>query len=135
MKLRYSLRSLLMMPVVFAVIWMWITWPHRTFEAFTEAIKDDRFQTANAMVDVRECSFEVSPAGAHIKSNKVAALIRIQPRGLPSFVEYTVRQDRSVVDLLKARSVYVPPYLKHGESGMPRFEFVVERGHITLYYR
>ena len=135
MKVRFSLRSLLMLPLLFAVAWMWTTWPHRTFESFANALRDERFELAKSMVDSTECSFDLGPTGLRMKSPAMF----MRSKSPSKFVEILVRQDRRLLDMLCARSVYrvtrARVSIRPWPPGNPHFKFVVERGKITLNCR
>jgi hypothetical protein len=49
---RYSLRTLLVLPMLFAAAWWWLTWPERTAQRFVRLLNDDP-NAAKAMVDGR----------------------------------------------------------------------------------
>jgi hypothetical protein len=48
---RFRLRTLLLLPVVFAAAWWWLTWPERTARRFVELLDDGIVPAARAMVD------------------------------------------------------------------------------------
>ena len=141
MRFRFSLRSLVAAPIVIGVVLVWGSWPHRTFEGFRRALRANRFELANSMVDCGEgsfpdgttldCSFDASSTGVCVKCG--GALRRMTD---PSyFVDGLIPRNRDVADLLLARRVYVVPRFDARDRSTRRFEFVVERGRITLCYR
>jgi hypothetical protein len=48
---RFRLRTLLLLPAVFAVGWWWLTWPERTAKRFVELLDDGNVPAARAIVD------------------------------------------------------------------------------------
>jgi hypothetical protein len=48
---RFSLRTLLLLPVLFAAAWWWITWPERTARRFVELLSAGDFESARKMCD------------------------------------------------------------------------------------
>ena len=129
MRIRFSLRSLLAVPVVFALVWLWATWPDRTFETFKQALRDGRFKLATSMVECGECplvagekiSFAIDSSGIRMKCGGGASRTVV-----PYFLDTVVREDRGILDFLQAKNVY--------RRRSRQFEFVVERGQITLCY-
>ena len=47
---RFSLRTLLLMQLSFAVLWWWTTWPSRTLREFKGLVADGRIDAAASMV-------------------------------------------------------------------------------------
>jgi hypothetical protein len=67
---RFRLRSLLLLPVLFAVAWWWVTWPERTARRFVQRLSDDPVRAYEMIVgtkpsdgfyriiDSKRCRFE-----------------------------------------------------------------------------
>jgi hypothetical protein len=49
--LRFRLRTLLLLPAVFAAIWWWVTWPERTARRFVSLLAAGDFEAAQAMFE------------------------------------------------------------------------------------
>jgi hypothetical protein len=137
MRIRFSLRSLLAVPVVFAFVWLWATWPDRTFESFKQSLKDGQFELATSIVDCGECpladgkkiSFTVDSWGIRMQCGGSAR----HTTKVPYFLDTIDRQDRGISDFLQAKSVYRLRSFGGRWAGSSRsFEFLVERGQITL---
>ncbi len=47
--LQFSLRTLLLMPVLFALGWWWVTWPERTIDRFNRLTAAGEFDEREAM--------------------------------------------------------------------------------------
>jgi hypothetical protein len=47
---RFSLRVLLLLPVAFAAMWWWVTWPGRTLQEFRRLVAEGRTDDAESMV-------------------------------------------------------------------------------------
>lgn len=132
MRIRFSLRRLLILPVLLALCIAWVTWPTRTFESFCSSIRDGNFAQVNSMVKCVDCSFEYKstpdyPTGGICmeKSGRLSFSCISQ-----SFLELGYVQERSLADILMARSSFLLPRRDPG----PQFEFVIERTQITMYY-
>jgi hypothetical protein len=52
--LRFRLRTLLLLPLVFAAAWWWVTWPERTARRFVELLATGDIDSAKAMTDFSE---------------------------------------------------------------------------------
>jgi hypothetical protein len=52
---RYSLRTLLVLPVFFAAAWWWVTWPERTARKFVRLLNEDP-NAAKEMIDGPQAS-------------------------------------------------------------------------------
>ena len=134
MRFRFSLRSLLILPVLLALCIVWVTWPTRTFESFCNSIRDEDFTRVNSMVECVDCSFEYKTTPDYPTGG-----IYMQKSGWRmgssctswGFLKPGYHQDRGLADILLARSSCFWPRLS--PSG-PHFEFVIERGKITMYY-
>ena len=133
---RFSLRSLLILPVLLALCIAWITWPKRTFESFCSSIRDGNFTSVNSMVECVDCSFEYKTT-----QNYPTGGIYMQKSGWRfwnscisrDFPEGGYIQERSLADILMVRSSFIFTS-KIRRSSAPQFEFRFERGQITMYY-
>jgi hypothetical protein len=52
--LRFRLRTLLLLPIIFAVGWWWVTWPERTARRFVDLLAAGNIKAAQAMSDFSE---------------------------------------------------------------------------------
>lgn len=50
-RLRFRLRTLLLLPLVFAAGWWWVTWPERTARRFVELLKCGETDAAQTMLE------------------------------------------------------------------------------------
>jgi hypothetical protein len=48
---RFRLRTLLLLPILVAAGWWWLTWPERTAKRFVQLLKDGDLESAKAMID------------------------------------------------------------------------------------
>jgi hypothetical protein len=89
-RLRFRLRTLLFLPVLFAACWWWITWPKRTLRALDSRIAAGQMDAARAMIVFEPDYRMTAQAVAH------------QLRGQP----HTRLAKRTLRDLLLARQTY-----------------------------
>ena len=139
MKLRFSLRFLLAVPVVFAAVFGWVSWPNRTFRTFKTALTSERYEVANSMVHLEdwvlpsgetlECYFESGPSGVMVKCGGGALHRTTDPS---RFVDGLIAKTPQFKDVLFSRRVYVDSIYRDPNH---QFEFVVQRGTITLRFR
>jgi len=136
MRFRFSLRSLLILPPLLALSIAWVTWPTRTYESFCSAIRDGNFEQVNAMVECADCQFEYKATpkyptgGIHMKKSGSPT------RGSynwPFFLETCITRNRSLADVIMARSSFEAVIPNRPSQG-PYFEFVIERGQLTMHY-
>ncbi|TWT35515.1 hypothetical protein KOR34_04080 [Posidoniimonas corsicana] len=133
------MRLLLLAPVTLAVAFAWAAWPSRTVTAFKSAIVNERYEEANEMVRLESwtlpdgrtlpCSFESGPDGVELRCGGGAFHRTTDPA---RFANGLVPAPVGVADMVVSRRVYaVGTYGQH----RPGFEFVVERGTVTLRLR
>lgn len=137
MRFRFSLRSLLILPVLLALGFAWVTWPERTFQSFCSAIENGEYVRVNVMVQCVDCSFEFKPTpdyptggafmskSGHSKSSCVSWY----------FPRIGSIQRRGFADILLARVSFVLPHPDPRWPGNGQFECLIERGRISMYYR
>ncbi len=133
MRFRFSMRKLLILPVVLAFSIVWVTWPTRTLEKLRSSIRSGDYTRVNNMVKCVGCSFE------HKKTpDYPSGGIYVQKTGWKFwnscsskyFLQECEIPERSFADVLIGRSSCKPSPL-----GRPLFfEFVIERGQITMHY-
>ena len=138
MKLQFSLRFLLVIPVLFAAVLGWVSWPSRTFGTFKTALTSERYEVANAMVQLEdwvppsgealECYFESGPSGVVVKCGGGALHRTTDPS---RFANGLIPKPPNLKDVLFSRRVYVDSL--YGDS-THQFEFVVQRGTVTLRF-
>lgn len=139
MRLRFSLRFLLVIPVLFAAVLGWLTWPTRTFGTFKKALTSERYEVANSMVHLEdwvppngealECYFESGPSGVMVKCGGGALHRMTDPS---EYVDGLIAKAPNIKDVLFSRRVYVDSL--YGDPNH-QFEFLVQRGTITLRFR
>jgi hypothetical protein len=49
--IRFRLRTLLALPIVFAAVWWWVTWPERSAHRFVDLLAAGDVKAARAMID------------------------------------------------------------------------------------
>src|SRR5262245_5312989 len=74
---RFRLRTLLLLPVLFAAGWWWITWPARTADRFVTFLMVRDLDSARAMIDGEQPTNAVTPF------QKSARPIILPPQLLP----------------------------------------------------
>lgn len=144
------IRRLLALIFLFAFTITWYTWPDRTFRAFKTAVLNQRFDIANSMVNkstntatdgsVFDCTFDATSTGIHLNSH-----ILERHSSAEGFIKYLKPNQRSIADILLARRTYEvwnkdPSFIAGDPITMirmsggwsPRFEFIVERGKLTI---
>ncbi len=139
MKLRFSLRFLLVIPVLFGAVLGWVSWPNRTFGTFKTALTSERYEVANSMVHLEdwvlpigkalECYFESGPSGVVVKCGGGALHRTTDPS---RYANGLIPKTRNFKDVLFSRRVYVDSLYRDPNH---QFEFVVQRGTITLRFR
>lgn len=125
-RFRFSLRWLLVLPVVVGVGLVWHQWPGRTFDTLKDAILNEEFVKANSMVsDISSADFGADSGGIHLKRNG----IRLMSTEANYFFEVIISDDRSFVDILLARQTYKLPTWQTGPKSCG---FIVERGKVNF---
>lgn len=128
-RLRFRLRTLLLLPLVFAIGWYWTIWPERTMDAFVDSMLQGRFTVAGTMVDCIDCSIDLDwPAnkGNPLPDNTQHPVFR-----LPMLARGVYACRREIMDVLRGRGIYSIP--KFGRA--VGFTLVVERGTVTILPR
>lgn len=138
MKLRYSLRFLLTLPIVVAAAWSWVSWPSRTFGAFKSALVSERHEVANSMVHLDDLALPSDEALMYHFDSRPGSVTTIIPAIAlhstdPSkYVESLIAEPPRFKDVLLCRRVYVGSFYPGCNH---EFLFVVERGRVTLRFR
>ncbi len=112
---RFRLRSLLALPLVFALSWCWVTWPERTVRRYCELLAAKSFDGARSMSDLRKSSSTME---------KICGLKGFT-MGKPLLVSPTWRA------WLLGERQFVIPWNSPTARGDLR-GFVARRGHISL---
>jgi hypothetical protein len=121
-RFRFRLRTLLLVPVVFAVAWWWITWPNRTLRDFNHLVASGQLDAAGRLV-VFDPDYRLTP-------EQVAHQLRGQP--------HTNYATRTLSDVIFARLRYklaaggVVCWVQNGSKFEHRYcdSVTVERGAI-----
>ena len=139
-KLRFSLRVLLIAPLMVGCGIAWFMWPDRNFHVFKTSLANKDFDLANSIVSnstytfsdgvERPCTFLVDTKGVHLKCAG-AGVMTPDPQ---YFLEKLIPKTRSFEDVLLARRVYTVRGYPAWTGDKQHFEFVVQRGNITLNF-
>jgi hypothetical protein len=87
---QFSLRILLLLPVVFAALWWWVTWPDRTLREFRRLVAEGHHEAAASML--------VFDPDYRMTVKQVAHQLNGQP--------HTRMTHRNLLDVLLARQRY-----------------------------
>jgi len=139
MKLRFSLRVLLAIPLVTGCAITWYTWPDRTFNAFKTSLENDRFELANSIVEnsvstfpdgsESPCTFLADSTGIHLNGRGGNSTTNPQ-----YFISKLIPENRSFGDVLQAKRVYRVREYSHWGGRRHNFSFVVQRGQVMLEF-
>jgi len=111
---QFSLRTLLTLPLLFAVGWWWVTWPRRTAERYRMAMTEGISQEARGFLSSPRV-YEFGPNMLFLEEDFRNALRdRVTP------------QPRSVTDLLLSRQYFEVPGMYSEVKG-----FTVSRGKVV----
>ena len=125
---RFTLRALLVLPVLVACAAFWYSWPDRTFASFEVAILAEDYETVNSLID--HLHFEFRNNQVHVANgwSRSDYFSKGLVRDKPSFADVLLAR-RSYKRLMKDPSIF--PGKKSPKFDL-LYEFVVERGSITL---
>ena len=127
---RFRLRSLLAMPIAFAVVFWWVTWPSRTFRSFDDAIARQQFEIVNSAVERRQCFFEFREDGIQYIAENGSFYY---PIGISNqFPKHLDLSDRSLADLIQSRMRY---RVRGFNPPNPPIEITVQFGKIYIQGR
>ena len=137
---RFSLKILLIAPLLVGCGIAWFTWPDRNFQELKNSLANKEFDVANSIVSnstytfsdgvERPCTFLVDTTGVHLKCAG-AGTMTPNPQ---YFIGKLVPETRSFWDILVARRVYTVRGYPAWTGDNQHFEFVVQRGTITLNF-
>jgi len=124
-RLRFRLRTLLLLPLVFAFGWWWMTWPQRTIDQLDALVAAGKLDQAANLI-VFEPDYRYPP-------DKVAQALR-HGRGQP----HTAPANRNLIDLVLGRRRFeidkkgVAAFVNTGEKSQHMMieSVTVERGRI-----
>lgn len=131
--LRFKLRTLLLLPAVFAFGWFWWTWPQRTLQAFVVAAQnspDVEFESIFGDVD---CRFVIDDVGRFWYGPRTIDDKQETPLRIASFA----RLEPTFLDVLKARRDFIVAPIEYGHwpSRLHPLVITVSRGIITAELR
>ena len=139
-KLRFSLRFLLVAPLLVGCGIAWFTWPDRNFHALKASLANKDFDLANSIVSnstytfsdgvERPFTFLADTTGVHLTCAG-AGSIAPDPE---YFIDGLMPETRSFGDALLARRVYRVREYATWTGDRQHFEFVVQRGEISLNF-
>lgn len=135
--LRYRLRTLLLLPVLFGAGWFWITWPDRTLDRLLIALDNGDMETAKLMIDSTDyrLSFDDGLRLRHAKDKTLGPGRRWSTSERGKFV----RLRPNFADILKAQRICFHPGVKlflqpRGRLGRA-LALVATRGHVDIVIR
>jgi hypothetical protein len=131
--LRFRLRTLLLLPPLFAVAWWWVTWPERTVRRFVELLNSGNVEAARAMTDfpqegvwktaafggVRFTTRKLAADGwrDYLTARGTAAISVSVATGEAVLDEFVVRRSRLSLNPAVTRHQFVEYEIQHANMG------------------